>query len=204
MLHRLPVSVAVALLLVFSGCTRSALTSDGVAPEAYVADPGSVGFDIKQLRAENGALRFEATYRAGGKLAKFLIEFGAARAVESKDFPITSGNGMFIAEEGSDATVLLGDLQKALEANAVPAKVRRARTLPFTFADIGDHLSQAPEGGFNAKPAGNWSAIKIFIGEGEREGEVFLNINMAIGKGQFSIKDADYGDRVLRELAKVL
>lgn len=45
--------------------------------------------------------------------------------------------------------------------------------------------------------------IKIFIGEGEQEGEVFLNFNPAIRKSQFSIKDADY-DIVLNQLATVL
>ena len=46
--------------------------------------------------------------------------------------------------------------------------------------------------------------MKIFIGEGEQESEVFVNLNPAIGKGQFSIKDADYGDKVLKQLATVL
>jgi len=46
--------------------------------------------------------------------------------------------------------------------------------------------------------------MKIFIGEGDQEGEVFLNFNLAIRKGQLSMKDPDYGDLVLRELAKVL
>jgi len=46
--------------------------------------------------------------------------------------------------------------------------------------------------------------MKIFIGEGEQEGDVFLNLNPVIKKGQFSIKDADYGDTVLAQLARVL
>lgn len=70
--------------------------------------------------------------------------------------------------------------------------------------NIGDNLSQGASGGFNAAPPGNWTAIKVFIGEGEQEAEVFLNINVVIKKGQFSIKDAEYGDLVLTQLAKVL
>jgi hypothetical protein len=75
---------------------------------------------------------------------------------------------------------------------------------PTTFVNIGENLSQGVNGGFNVAPPGNWTAIKIFIGEGEQESEVFLNINPVIKKGQFSIKDADYGDLVLAQLAKVL
>ena len=33
---------------------------------------------------------------------------------------------------------------------------------------------------------------------------MFVNFNTAIGKGQFSIKDSDYGDLVLNRLATVL
>jgi hypothetical protein len=64
--------------------------------------------------------------------------------------------------------------------------------------------SQAPGGGFNDQPRGNWTTMKIFIGEGEQEGDLFLNLNPVIKKGQFSIKDPDYGDIVLTHLARVL
>jgi hypothetical protein len=107
-------------------------------------------------------------------------------------------------EPGSDAGILLFDLKKALEAKALPSKVQRVESLPFTFVNVGDNLSRAAGGGFNAAPPGNWTAIKIFIGEGEQEEQVFLNINPVIRKGQFSIKDTDYGDLLLAHLAKVL
>ena len=44
--------------------------------------------------------------------------------------------------------------------------------------------------------------MKISLSGGE--GEVFLNLNPATNNAEFSIKDADYGDIVLAELAKVL
>ena len=180
-------------LLVTSGCTRPATTAQDRTAEAYISDSGAVGFDIKPLEGQNGSVRFEATYESRGKLAKFAIEFGSTRTVESKgpeDFPMGTGVGRFVAEPGSDAAVLLADLRKALEARAIPGKIQRVQALPFTFVNLGDNLSQAPGGGFNANPPGGWTAIKIFIGEGEQEGEMFVNLNPAIGKGQFSIKDS--------------
>jgi hypothetical protein len=36
--------------------------------------------------------------------------------------------------------------------------------------NIGDQLSQAPDAGFNANPSGNWTAIKIFIGQKKARG----------------------------------
>jgi hypothetical protein len=46
--------------------------------------------------------------------------------------------------------------------------------------------------------------MKIFIGDGEDESEVFLNFNPVSRKAQFSEKDVDYGDTVLAKMATVL
>lgn len=77
-------------------------------------------------------------------------------------------------------------------------------SIPFEYADIGDDLSQARSGRFNTEPHGHWSAIKLFFGAGDQESQVFLNLNDRIRKGQFSMKDPDYGDMVLAALANVL
>jgi len=170
--------------------------------EAYVQDANSVGFDIAPAKVANGTSQWFATYASQGKTAKFRIELDPDKPAANTSFKF--GKGRFVAEQGSDATVLLADLKKALEAKAVPAKVRRSSTLPFTYAILGENQSQASEGGFNTNPPGNWTAMKIFLGDGEEEAEVFLNLNPAIKKGQFSIKDPDYGDDLLKYLAKVL
>ena len=44
--------------------------------------------------------------------------------------------------------------------------------------------------------------MKIFLAGDQSE--VFLNLNPTTNKGEFSIKDVDYGDVVIAELAKVL
>jgi hypothetical protein len=195
------------LLLGTPACERYTTAPQGRIAEAYVPDSGSVGFDIASFESVNGSLRMTANYTSQGRTAKFRVEFGTAKTVgakDSKDFPMKVGAGRFVSVPGSDASVLLLDLKKALEAKALPSKARRLETLPFTFVNIGENLSQAADGGFNAQPPGNWTAIKIFIGEGEQEAELFLNINEVSRKGQFSIKDPDYGDLALAQLAKVL
>ena len=86
---------------------------------------------------------------------RFRIELGASQPLddkESKQFDIQSGHGKLVAEPGSDASILLNDLKKALEAKTLPTKVQRANTLPVNFVSFGSHQSQAPGGGFNAKP----------------------------------------------------
>lgn len=100
--------------------------------------------------------------------------------------------------------MLLVDLKKALQAKTPPAKVKRSTSLPFTYAILGENETRSPDGGFNDKPAGNWTAMKIFIEGDSDQGEVFLNFNSQLKKAEFSIKDPDYGDLVLAKLATVL
>lgn len=75
------------------------------------------------------------TYSSQGKTARFRLEFGEPTAMEdrvSKHFDVKTGKGRFVAEPGSDASVLLLDLKKALLAQTVPKKTERVPTLPFT------------------------------------------------------------------------
>ena len=198
--------LAVSFIVLF-GCNLPSTRTQERAAERYIPDSGSVGFDIEPLPSDGPEQHWLAIYTSQGKTAKFRIEFGPTSPIndkESKDFDIQKGNGKFISEVGSDASVLLTDLKKSLEAKTLPTKVKRASNLPFVFVTLGKNQSQAADGGFSANPPGNWTPMKIFLGEGEQEGEVFLNINPVIRKGQFSIKDVDYGDIVIAQLARVL
>jgi hypothetical protein len=188
-------------------CNRPSQKPSDRIQEQYIPVPGAVAFDIEPLPGGNGSTRWLATYSSQGKTARFEIELGPASAIddkESKAFDVKSGKGKLIAVQQSDASVLLADLKRALEAKVIPANVQRADSLSFEFVSLGEHESQATDGGFAAKPPGNWTPMKVFLGEGEEEGDVFLNLNPVIKKGQFSIKDPDYGDIVLRQLARVL
>jgi hypothetical protein len=208
MIRRLSVYLAVFAMMTL-GCNRAAnppasQQQSGVV-EAYVPDSNSVGFDVEPVKGGNGSSQWLATYASQGKTAKFRIELepaqGSDKPVGNMSFKF--GKGRFVAEPDSDATVLLADLKKALEAKAVPTKVQRSRTLPFTYVILGENLSKASDGHFNVHPPGNWTPMKIFLGDGDDEAEVFFNLNPAIKKGQFSIKDPDYGDSLLKYLAKV-
>jgi hypothetical protein len=65
-------------------------------------------------------------------------------------------------------------------------------------------MSHDPDGGMSPEPRGHWTAMKLFIGCEKDDAEIFLNINTMLHKGEFSIKDEEYGDTLLRYLAKVL
>jgi hypothetical protein len=144
--------------------------------------------------------RYQAAYVADGKTARFDIELTMARP--SGQLPVAFSKGKFIAVANSDASGFLLALQKTLQAKTLPTNSARVAELPFSVAILGDHVSHSPNGGFAVKPPGNWTTTKLFLGDGSAE--VYLSLNPVLGKGEFAIKDQDYGDAVLQELAKVL
>jgi hypothetical protein len=172
--------------------------------EPQVAAVGD-GWLMFSLRAADGepsdsVKRYQAAYVAEGKTARFDIEITTARS--SGQFPVAFTKGKFIAVPNSDAASLLAALQKTLEAKTIPSNPVRVSELPFRAVILGEHVSHSPNGGFAVKPPGNWTTIKLFLGDGSSE--VFLDLNPVLGKGEFYTKGPEYADGVLQELAKVL
>jgi hypothetical protein len=192
------------LLLGLVTCSAKSSKPSGVLAEPYGPAEGSVAFDLRPIDNKSGRRQWSATYSSMGKTAKFRIEIDPSHAgdAEDKALHVSFGKGRFLPEPGSDASALLVDLKRALEAKAIPSKIDRVDALPFESAILGENQSRSPDGGFSSKPSGDWIAMKIFLAKGE--GEVFLNLNPVANKGEFCIKDPDYGDIVLAELAKVL
>jgi hypothetical protein len=207
-------AMIVSILAVTNGCAKTSVPEkekpsnnrNMVEPHTQIDESPSVLFDLKPSSGAvdgQGFRLYDCTYQAQGKTAKFRLQFKQDRPM-SGDFPIAPGEGKFLAVSGSDSSVLLKDLRKALEAKAIPGKPRRIAELAFDAAVIGEHQSRESSGGFSSTPAGDWMAIKIFLPKGGDDAEVFLNLNPVLGKGEFSIKDSDYGDYLLKEFAQVL
>ncbi len=201
-------TTAVALLFV-PGCNRVA--ERGGAAEHHSPDEpsaASVTFDLEPLpKSSDGSVQWIGVQNSRGKIARFRIDFGAPESIPGKtpgDRVVKTGEGTLVPEPGSDSSALLVDLQKVLRAKTVPVPPVTKSTVPFTYVDIGDNLSEAAAGGFIANPPGNWTALKLTFGDRGGESEIFLHINAKTNKGQFSIRDPRYGDLALAELAKVL
>lgn len=191
------------LLVCASACRQHQSDSQYAVVETYVGTSFSVVFDIAPLPSVNGSTLWLAIYTSQGKVAKFRIEIGSVTSVGPGP-RIKSGTGTISAEPGSDGSVLLADLKKALEAKNLPKRIQRSSGLPFTYAIFRENQSRTSDGGFNDNPIGNWTAMKIFIPSGNDVGEVYLNFNPVIRKAEFSEKDSGYGDMVLNKLATVL
>jgi hypothetical protein len=174
-----------------------------IAAEPLVPDVGEgwLSFDLlgPETEEHSDTTRFHATYRAEGKVARFDFELNTKPpSADGLQF------GHFIAVPGSDSSVLLRNLKNTLEAKKLPTNTQRLTELPFAFVILGNDMSHAGDGGMSTDPSGRWTAMKLFIGHEKDDAEVFLNYNASQHKGEFSIKDAEYGDTLLRYLAKVL
>lgn len=197
-------TAAVAVVLL-PGCNRVADRS--LTVEHHPSDKASVDFDLEPLQSSDGSQQWIGVYNSPGKIARFRMDFGAPESTPGKtagEPGAKSGEGTLLPEPGSDSSDLLVDLQRVLRAKTAPKAPVTKTSIPFTYINIGDHLSQVPAGGFNANPPGNWTALRLIFGDGDRESQVFLHINASTKKGQFSMRDASYGDLALAELAKVL
>jgi len=196
--------LGVVLLVSLAACSQDSGRPSDTKVEPSASYKGAVAFELTPVGNASGLRQWLATYAAAGKTAKFRIELGPSHAGDDQDkaLHVSFGKGRFLSEPGSDASVFLVNLKTALEAKTVPNKVTRVASLPFEFVILGENQSRTSDGGFNAKPPGDWMPMKIFLAGGE--GEVFLNLNPATNRAEFSIKDPDYSDIVLAELAKIL
>ena len=196
-------TAAIAVVLL-PGCNRVADRSSAV--EQHLPEVTSVGFDLEPLQSGDGSQQWIGIYNSPGRIARFRIDFGAPESTPGTagGAGVKSGEGTLMPEPGSDSSALLVDLQRVLRAKAAPRVPLTKTSIPFTYVYVGDNLSQASSGVFSANPPGNWTALKLIFGDGDRESEIFLHINASIKKGQFSMKDPRYGDLALAELAKAL
>jgi hypothetical protein len=208
---------ACAIVLCASACKPKQASSTGLkqpASKGTVSEPGlqdshSVLFDIEPVQSSDGSRAFLAAYKSQGKIARFRFEIGPGKEFGSEtpqNFKFVTGEGAIIAEPGSDASVLVADLKKALEAKYAPKNFKRASRLPFDYVILGQNRTRDPDGGFRSNPPGTWTAMKIFINsdKGDDEGEVFLDFSTITNKAEFAEKDVEYGDLVLAKLATVL
>ena len=186
------------MLAILFACDR-APKPQTPAEEIYTPGPGAVGLDIIPLANSGGTMRWLASYSDGSSTTKFQIEFD--RATSANNNLLASGKGRLVSVAGSDPTPLLDALKEALEARHRPKSAQKVDTLPFEYALLGDNQSRALDGSFNGAPKGNWTTTKLFLANDQAE--VYFNFNPVIHKAEFSIKDRDYGDRLLAEFAKV-
>jgi hypothetical protein len=176
--------------------------------ESLPADqPGSFALsEVESKETPEGILKtWRATSRGGGEPFAFGLEILLKAPKDKGQFAFSKG--ALIREHGADGKRFLEEVGRAIEAGEViPTKEEQVDRLEFATAILGTSLSwktgdSVIAGSFTSSKPGDWIALKLFLADGE--GEVYLNINPVIGQGEFATKDPEYGEVVLRELAKV-
>ena len=207
-------AVAAGALVYLGGCGRSSGSPEKAAPSglqtelnipANDEEPTAVVFQIKRIDTVlsiPGVEYYECRYQALERIAKFGLEIKKGPMTGK---PAMAGvGGKFVAIAGSQDSVLLQDLARSLDAKRIPSNSIRIPEMPFDGMVLGEAESRNFHGGYSENPKGNWTTMKIFLPKGGDEGELYLNLNPVAGQGEFSIKDSDYGDYIVAELAKVL
>jgi len=166
----------------------------------------SITFQIKPDSGPSSTTQaWLATYSAEGHTVRFIIEIDNSNRTETHGIPMQFGKGRLIAVEGSDDRSILPALAFAL-GGVLPMNTTKERMLVFDYVHFGDRMSPIPGGGFQFKPPGDWTAMKLFF-DGATEDDqatVYFSLNAEHGEAQFSMSNSDYGDPVLRHLATVL
>jgi hypothetical protein len=196
----------IPILSALVGCIGK--TSMPPAPlKQSVNYPGS--FRIKEtassVQAEGTEKVWSATAIRGDRIAQFRVEL--LIKAEKGDALFTFTKGAFMREAGSDGKWFLAELVHLLGAKDIPEKVTPSDRLEFDATILGTSMSRQAgadqfAGSFTSTPPGHWITIKIFVAGGE--GEFYLNLNPTDSHGEISLKDEEYGNIVVRELARIL
>jgi hypothetical protein len=202
--------ITVTLLVSFACQRKAPPTSNPGTDTASTSDDSvSVSFKLqevgRQKTKDGDELTWLATHESKSGVARFRIRMILKEA--SGDPPFVFSKGAFMREKDSQPAEFLRQVGKALEAKGGGKRKANVNSLDFTVALLGLNQSRGsgPDqaaGGFTSTPPGDWIVTKVFVAEGE--GEFYLNLNPKEGVGEISIKDSDYGDIVLQELARVL
>lgn len=193
-------SLSLLLLISSVACDRQSANPSTPKLEPHSQTQDSIAFSFTPV--EHASNSWTGNYTSSGRTTVFRIELGPLKPMNEKEFSMFSGHGKFIHVPGSDRTALLPDLARVLQAKKIPISTTRLDILPFDYVILGQNQSRSADGAFGDSPKGSWTAMKIFLGDDE--GEVFLNFNATDKMAEFSIKDSDYGDYLIAQLAKVL
>ncbi len=189
---------ALALTIALLACNNKS-APEAAPEENYTPAAGSVGLDIISMGGGDGDVRWMVTYADGAAATKFQITLKPPAA--SNSGVMASGKGEFTSLPDSDPTALLGALRPVLHAKRMPNHAEKVESLPFDYALLGADQSRTADGAFHKLPKGNWTATKLFLANDQAE--IYFNYNPVIHKAEFSIKDPEYGDRLLAEFAKI-
>ena len=197
----------VAAFLATSGCRQKAEQSSiapvPAIPAAAILAPGA--FRIKNIEHSRDGSNAYVAAAGDSDLCQFEIVIGDQKHISGAPFAFSTAT--LVRRSGADCTEFLQALAPTLGFHGHLPSAPAVANLSVSIAVLGvnqsrDGANGEVAGGFVSNPQGPWIVTKLFLADGE--GEVFLNLNPKDGVGEFSLKEEDYADIVVNELAKIL
>jgi hypothetical protein len=180
-------------LLAVGGAQRA--LADAPAPR-----PGTFRIVESSVRSD-GSRHYLADASEGPKACGFEIVIGKAKPTSDGLFGFAPAT--ILRKPGADCRPFLRGLATELGYRGKLPAPRPAEQLAASVAILGENQSRASlEVGYSSEPPGNWTVTKLFLADGE--GEVFLNLDAVDHVGEFSVKDEDYAQIVITELARIM
>jgi hypothetical protein len=200
------VLAAVAAVAVFIWALRrkhAARVPSGLRPR-----DGSdvVGFELIRLTPSDGETHaWLARYPTQPSAVEFEIRMRVAEPAGSS--PFAQGSVLFRRVAGTSGAGFLRDLARALSLPGVPPPPGPPfEELRCEVSFMGSRLTRGDgadviAGSFTAQPPGDWIVGKVFFAGGD--GEIFLAVNPAAGRGEFLAKDPDLSAAVVGEFGRL-
>ena len=160
-----------------------------------------------------GLFRITASGRDGAGAGRYRVfddgrcAFSITIGPDASGAPFAFGNAVFEREAQADCTRFLQALAPTLGFKGALPAAAPVDQLLVGITILGTSQSRVsgnPDlpSSFASDPPGPWLVTKLFLADGE--GEVYLNLDVRDGRGEFSYKDEDYASVVVSELARVL
>jgi len=200
--------VLILVLLAISCVRRSGPPASGETsselPKPASLPPGVFRI-VETIAAADGGTRYVAKVDRGGANCAFDVVVSRAKDIAGSFFSMTMAT--LVRRPGADCTAFLRAMAFELGYKGELPSPTPAKEIKAAMAVLGTNQSRSPEkpevaGSFSSTPTGHWTAGKLFLAD--CAGEVFLNLNVHDGIGEFSVKDEDYANIVVGELAKIL
>jgi hypothetical protein len=203
---RLAALVISTAVLVCACGDRSTQQAAGHQSATDAAPRAAGAFRLIEVKRDgDGTAHYKAAAGAPGSSCEFEILLGAIKPTEASPFSFTTA--ALIRAAHADCEGFLSALAPELGFDGPLPTPPAVAKLDASIAILGVGQSRATHeaevaGGFTSTPPGPWLVTKLFLADGE--GEVSLNLDERDKVGELSIKDTDYAQVVVTELAKIL
>jgi hypothetical protein len=208
-----------AIILCLTGCSRqdsakqeegSRIQPGGISQESE--QWGYLAMKITKVREKQKALDVAPWFADGGDWTFLECETEKDPAVRilvgttmqgtpKGDIPISWGEAVLTVADAVAGARFVETLAKAFHQPLPASRGQKpALHVKMRTAVLGTSLVRDPRGGFKDGRTGNWVATKWFLQDETAEAEIFFNFSTKEKRAEFSEKDEEYREDLIKQL----